>query len=148
LPQLPNIHWLGGKDYQDLPSYISGWDVAFMPFALNESTRFISPTKTPEFLAAGLPVVSTPVADVVRPYGESGLVEIAGSAEQVSAAIDKVMRRQSPAWRKKVDDHLSNMSWDSTWGRMLELISSPRSGNLDISRAALVQAALARPANV
>src|SRR5215204_3870526 len=77
LPQRANIHWLGGKSYSDLPRYLSGWDVGFMPFALNESTRFISPTKTPEFLAAGVPVVSTPITDVVRPYGEKGLVEIA-----------------------------------------------------------------------
>src|SRR3712207_4223372 len=76
LPQRPNIHWLGGKSYADLPRYLFGWDVGFMPFALNEATRFISPTKKPEFLAAGVPVVSTPINDVVRPYGEKGLVEI------------------------------------------------------------------------
>jgi len=60
LPQRQNIHWLGSKSYDELPAYLSGWDVGFMPFALNEATRYISPTKTPEFLAAGLPVVSTP----------------------------------------------------------------------------------------
>ena len=70
LPRLPNIHWLGGKTYDELPAYLAGWDVGFMPFALNEATRYISPTKTPEFLAAGMPVVSTPITDVVRPYGE------------------------------------------------------------------------------
>ena len=77
------MHWLGGKTYQELPAYIAGWDVGIMPFALNEATRYISPTKTPEFLAAGLPVVSTAIHDVIKPYGESGLVEIAGSAEQL-----------------------------------------------------------------
>ena len=76
LPRYPNIHWLGGRDYKQLPDYMSGWDAAFMPFALNESTRFISPTKTPEFLAAGLPVCSTPITDVVSPYGDLGLVAI------------------------------------------------------------------------
>ena len=55
LPRSPNLHWLGAKSYAELPAYLSGWDAGFMPFALNESTRFISPTKTPEFLAAGLP---------------------------------------------------------------------------------------------
>ena len=57
LPRLANIHYLGGKSYDELPAYIGGWDVAMMPFALNESTRYISPTKTPEYLAAGRPVV-------------------------------------------------------------------------------------------
>ncbi|MDQ4061394.1 MAG: glycosyltransferase, partial [Pseudomonadota bacterium] len=70
LPRRPNVHWLGGKTYDELPAYLAGWDLGFMPFALNESTRYISPTKTPEFLAAGVPVVSTPITDVVRPYGE------------------------------------------------------------------------------
>ena len=82
LPQRPNIHWLGGKSYNELPHYLAGWDVGFMNFALNEATKFISPTKTPEFLAAGVPVVSTPITDVVRPYGEKGLVEIAKDASR------------------------------------------------------------------
>ena len=83
LPRRSNIHYLGMKTYDQLPAYLSGWDVALLPFALNESTRFISPTKTPEYLAAGCPVVSTPVRDVVRPYGERGFVAIAQTAERV-----------------------------------------------------------------
>src|SRR3954447_9720194 len=70
LPRRPNIHYLGPKTYAELPGYLSGWDVALMPFAMNESTQFISPTKTPEYLAGGKPVVSTPVKDVVRTYGD------------------------------------------------------------------------------
>ena len=66
LPRAANIHWLGQRAYGDLPTFMAGWDVALMPFALNAATRFISPTKTPEYLAAGCPVVSTPVRDVVR----------------------------------------------------------------------------------
>src|SRR5690606_3587893 len=66
LPRRDNIHYLGGKDYSELPAYLSGWDVAMMPFAKNESTRFISPTKTPEYLAGGRAVVSTSITDVVR----------------------------------------------------------------------------------
>jgi glycosyltransferase involved in cell wall biosynthesis len=61
LPQLPNVHMLGGKSYEELPHYVSGWDIALIPFAINESTKFISPTKTPEYLASGVPVVSTPI---------------------------------------------------------------------------------------
>jgi len=67
LPHRQNIHYLGPKTYKDLPAYIAGWD-ALLPFARNSSTRFISPTKTPEYLAAGKPVVSTSICDVVRPY--------------------------------------------------------------------------------
>lgn len=52
LPRRENIHYLGTKSYKDLPHYLSGWDIAIIPFAINESTRYISPTKTPEYLAA------------------------------------------------------------------------------------------------
>jgi hypothetical protein len=72
LPRPPDLHSLGGKNYAELLACLSGWDAGFMPFPLNECTRFISLTKTPEFLAAGLPVVSTPVLDVVRDWGEAG----------------------------------------------------------------------------
>ena len=81
LPQAKNIHYLGRKEYAELPAYLAGWDVALMPFAINEATRFISPTKTPEYLAAGRPVVSTPVADVVRQYGDVEGVIIADDAD-------------------------------------------------------------------
>ena len=70
LPTNRNIHFIGMRDYKELPGYLAGWDIAMMPFALNESTKFISPTKTPEFLAAGKPVVSTSIHDVVHPYGD------------------------------------------------------------------------------
>ena len=122
LPKLPNLHWLGGKSYQELPAYISGWDVGIMPFALNEATRFISPTKTPEFLAAGVPVVSTAIHDVIKPYGENGLVEIAASAEQLVGKAQMLMERPREAWLERVDRHLANGSWDSTWAAMQRLI--------------------------
>ena len=80
LPRHANIHYLGGKTYKELPAYLAGWDVAILPFAHNESTRFISPTKTPEYLAAGKPVVSTSITDVVRPYGIQKMVRIADDA--------------------------------------------------------------------
>ena len=83
LPKRPNIHYLGGKTYAQLPAYLSGWDVALMPFAMNESTQFISPTKTPEYLAGGKPVVSTPIRDVVRHYGQLEGVKIASTAGRV-----------------------------------------------------------------
>jgi glycosyltransferase involved in cell wall biosynthesis len=122
LPQRPNIHWLGPKKYDELPAYLSGWDVGFMPFALNESTRFISPTKTPEFLAAGVPVVSTPITDVVRPYGQKNLVEIAGNAVEVVAAAERLLARPKGPWLQRVDRQLATGSWDATWTAMRRLI--------------------------
>lgn len=122
LPRASNIHWLGGKSYSELPTYVGGWDVGFMPFAHNESTRFISPTKTPEFLASGIPVVSTSITDVVRPYGEAGLVEIADTAPDVVAKVELAMERERAPWLDRVDRHLANTSWDKTWRSMQTLV--------------------------
>lgn len=122
LPKLDNIHYLGAKSYDDLPDYIGGWDVAMMPFALNDSTKFISPTKTPEYLAAGRPVVSTAIRDVVRPYGESGLVRIAATAGEFVAAIDQALIEDLAEHRRKSAEFLETMSWDKTYEAMSELI--------------------------
>lgn len=124
LPQRENIHYLGGKSYQDLPAYIAGWDVALLLFAQNESTKFISPTKTPEYLAAGKPVVSTPIKDVVSPYGELGLVRIANNAQEFVAATEDLLKAEATRkqWLQTVDEFLSTMSWDETWARMSRLI--------------------------
>jgi UDP-galactopyranose mutase len=124
LPRLANIHWLGMKDYRDLPAYFAGWDVGIMPFALNDATRFISPTKTPEYLAAGLPVVSTPIRDVVRPYGELGLVRIGRSTEEfIDAAEQAMVQDMSIKWRQRSDEFLKSLSWDSVWIEMDGLIA-------------------------
>jgi UDP-galactopyranose mutase len=93
-----------------------------MPFAINEATRFISPTKTPEFLAAGVPVISTPITDVVRPFGERGLVEIAGDPASFVGKAARLMRRPKERWLAAVDRHLATTSWDKTWARMSELV--------------------------
>lgn len=122
LPAAPNIHWLGGKSYRELPAYLGGWDIGLMPFALNESTRFISPTKTPEFLASGLPVLSTAIADVVSPYGESGLVDIVSDAAELAAGLDRLRTRPRARWLSAVDAHLAGMSWNQTWGAMQRLV--------------------------
>ena len=123
LPRRENIHYLGGKKYDELPDYIAGWDVAMMPFALNDSTRFISPTKTPEYLAAGRPVVSTPIRDVVRPYGEEGLVHIASTPEQFVTAIEVAMAENSDDRMKSVREFMKEMSWDKTHMNMSDLIN-------------------------
>jgi UDP-galactopyranose mutase len=118
LPLRPNLHWLGSKSYHELPSYLAGWDVAMMPFARCDATRFISPTKTPEYLAAGKPVVSTSITDVVKPYGREGLAWIADNAGDFSAAIDEALRSDGAARRAHADAFLAGMSWDRTWSAM------------------------------
>lgn len=122
LPRRANIHYLGSKSYAELPAYLSGWDVAMLPFARNDATRFISPTKTPEYLAAGRPVVSTSIRDVIRPYGEQGLVHIADTAEEFVGAVEAAMTTNMQERLREVDAFLSQTSWDRTWGRMTELI--------------------------
>ncbi|MCY7358064.1 MAG: glycosyltransferase family 1 protein [Rudanella sp.] len=118
LPQEPNVHYLGMKDYKQLPAYFSNWDVAILPFALNESTRFISPTKTPEYLSAGLPVVSTPIRDVIRTYGAPDFVQIADSADAFEQAIERVLSYQHTTNWEAIDSLLAENSWDCTWAEM------------------------------
>jgi UDP-galactopyranose mutase len=118
LPRRANLHWLGGKSYAELPRYLAGWDVAMLPFARNASTRFISPTKTPEYLAAGVPVVSTSITDVVRPYGREGLAWIADTAPDFAAAIDQALASDRAARLGHADAFLADLSWDRTWAEM------------------------------
>ena len=123
LPRRTNIHWLGMRAYADLPRYFAGCDAGIMPFALNDSTRFISPTKTPEYLAAGLPVVSTAIRDVIRPYGELGLVHIGGTPDEFINVSEKAMSRDmGMKWRERADDFLTTLSWDAVWEGMNRLI--------------------------
>ena len=137
LPRRANIHYLGGKKYDELPQYLAGWDVALMPFAINESTKFISPTKTPEYLAAGKPVVSTAIRDVVRPYGQEGLVEIASTAEEFVAAAEQLLQGiRSKDWIDRVDAFLAERSWDTTWLEMKQLIAEARADEPAVSTQA------------
>jgi UDP-galactopyranose mutase len=124
LPRRPNIHYLGGKKYAELPRYLAGWDVALMPFAVNEATKFISPTKTPEYLSGGVPVVSTPITDVVRSYGHLDAVAIATTAEEFVAACDAAlaMRAAGTQWLNDADKLLADNSWDNTFKAMSKLV--------------------------
>lgn len=135
LPRLDNVHYLGSKSYKELPSYLAGWDVAMMPFARNESTRFISPTKTPEYLAAGRPVVSTSIRDVVRPYEEIGLARIADTPHNFVAAVEAAMREDAAERLAKSDKFLAQNSWDRTWRRMSQLIDGAVQMRLETARA-------------
>ncbi|MFL5285242.1 MAG: glycosyltransferase family 1 protein [Rhodopila sp.] len=126
LPQADNIHYLGGKDYRDLPVYLSNWNVALMPFARNDATHFISPTKTPEYLAGGKPVVSTPIPDVVRHYGHATAVRIAASAEDFIKGVEEMLllSEQPVSWLPKTDEMLAASSWNNIWDRMSGLITA------------------------
>jgi glycosyltransferase involved in cell wall biosynthesis len=119
LPRAANLHWLGQKSYGELPSYLAGWRCGIMPFALNESTRFISPTKTPEYLAAGLPLVSTDIKDVTSPYGTLGLVTIARTPAQFAEAVLETLQPGHEADRiARADQFLADKSWDRTFSEM------------------------------
>ena len=135
LPRFENIHYLGGKTYDELPRYLACWDVAIIPFAMNESTRYISPTKTPEYLAAGKPVISTPIKDVVSPYGDNNLVHIASNAEQfISCGENILSRNDNVAWLRKVDAFLAGNSWDRTWSQMVRHIESKITDTINLQQ--------------
>jgi UDP-galactopyranose mutase len=144
LPKRPNIHYLGGKTYAALPAYLSGWDVALMPFAMNESTQFISPTKTPEYLAGGKPVVSTPIKDVVRHYGQLDGVQIAATPDEFVAACERALelsRNPESGWLAEADLLLSATSWNTTQARMNGIIAELLGLRTTVTSPALLVAA-------
>jgi glycosyltransferase involved in cell wall biosynthesis len=121
LPRLPNIHYLGQRQYADLPGYVKGFDVCIMPFALNAATRFISPTKTLEYMAAHKPIVSTPVADVVGAYGD--IVAIAGDPEAFVGAAERALAETPEARAGRLEREralLAASAWDAIARRMDE----------------------------
>ncbi|HYY55576.1 MAG TPA: glycosyltransferase [Candidatus Dormibacteraeota bacterium] len=122
LPCRPNVRYLGPRSYRDLPAYLAGWDVALLPFARNAATKHISPTKTPEYLAGGAPVVSTSIRDVVDPYGRRGLVRIADTATDFVAACEAAMAEARRARLARVDRFLAGRSWDRTWREMRAIV--------------------------
>lgn len=124
LPRAANLHYLGQKPYSELPLYLAGWEVALMPFALNEATKFISPTKTPEYLASGRPVVTTPIKDVVRHYGTVPGVFVAGDAQSFARACDNALalKQGGTGWLAPIDAILTGSSWDETFLAMRSLL--------------------------
>ena len=144
LPKRHNIHYLGGKTYDQLPCYLSGWDVALMPFAMNESTQFISPTKTPEYLAGGKPVVTTPIKDVVRHYGALEGVKVASTPQEFVAACEEALelaKNPESDWLAEADLMLSASSWDTTQARMAGLIADIMGTRTGATNPALLVAA-------
>lgn len=131
LPSAPGIHWLGARPYEALPAYLAGWDVALLPLVVNEATHLLGPASTPEYLAAGRPVVSAPLRDVVQPYGELGLVHVAGSANDFVRVVEACLAEETgpvaghrrAVRHARIDGFLSQTSWDGTWARIESLLA-------------------------
>ncbi|MFN3792710.1 glycosyltransferase [Massilia sp.] len=129
LPKQPNVHYMGQRSYDQLPKFLAGWDVCLLPFAMNDSTKFISPTKVLEYMAAELPAVSTPITDVKVPYGD--VVAVAATPEEFIAACERQLAQseaERQAMAKRMREVVANTSWDLTASRMHELIESAVSG--------------------
>jgi UDP-galactopyranose mutase len=131
LPQRPNIHYLGQRTYEELPRYLAGWDVCLLPFARNDATRFISPTKTLEYMAAELPIVSTPITDVAEPYGE--IVYLGGTPAEFAAAAEAALAA-GPVERarraRQMRMVLAGTSWDVTVSAMEKLLAEAMAGRV------------------
>lgn len=124
LPQYLNLHYLGQRGYQELPSYLAGWDICTLPFARNDSTRFISPTKILEYMVAERPIVSTPITDVAEPYGE--IVYLGDTSEAFIGACEQALasgEAERGVRAEKMRAVLAQTSWDRTAQAMEQLIS-------------------------
>ena len=134
LPRGPNIHYFGQQPYERLPEFLAGWSVCLLPFALNDATRFISPTKTLEYMAAGKPIVSTAIRDVAQPY--SHLVEIADSPASFVAACERLLALDSDARAAlagRMREAIAGTSWETTAARMRALIENVYSDPQELS---------------
>jgi UDP-galactopyranose mutase len=125
LPQHPNIHSFGQRSYEELPRYLAGWDVCLLPFARNDATRFISPTKTLEYMAAELPIVSTPITDVAQPYGD--IVYLGSTPEEFIAACEAALSAGPEERAERAEQMrrvLAGTSWDVTVRAMEKLLTA------------------------
>ncbi len=118
----PNFHWLGPKPYAELPGYLRGFDVAIMPWVQSELTAHISPTKTPEYLAGGKPVVSVPIRDVERNYGD--IVLFGNTPEAFIAAAEQALAQRDRDWAATILDHPHAKTWDQIAREMDDLIAA------------------------
>ena len=134
LPQGPNIRWLGQRQYADLPSYVKGFDVCLMPFALNEATEYINPTKTLEYMAAGKPIVSTAVSDVVHHF--TPVVAVAENADDFVTATALALSAPDVAMIARGLEQARANTWESIVARMDRIVREAlRSGSDRLSAA-------------
>jgi hypothetical protein len=144
LPRADNVHYMGQRNYDELPKFLAGWDVCLLPFAMNDSTKFISPTKVLEYMAAEKLSVSTPITDVKVPYGD--VVAIASTADEFIAACERMLAATADEKAKMVErmrEIVANTSWDKTATRMHELISTTAPGKARSGAAAVLEAGTA-----
>ena len=123
LPRRANIHWLGQRSYEELPAYLAGWDVSLLPFARNDATRFISPTKTLEYMVVARPIVSTPITDVAVPYRD--IVYLGGTPAEFVAACEAALDSSAAERAHRalgMRQVLARTSWDATAAAMEQLI--------------------------
>ena len=120
LPQAANIHWLGQRQYAELPAHVKGFDVCLMPFALNEATEYINPTKTLEYMAAGKPIVSTAISDVVHNF--TPVVAVADSPAEFVAAVSAAIERPNAELIARGLEQARANSWESIVSRMERII--------------------------
>jgi glycosyltransferase involved in cell wall biosynthesis len=142
LPQSENIHWLGQRQYAELPAHVKGFDVCLMPFALNEATEYINPTKTLEYMAAGKPIVSTAISDVVHNF--TPVVAVANSPTEFVAAVRSAIERPSGELIARGLEQARANSWESIVSRMERIIRDAM--RTRASRAERTLADRARPA--
>lgn len=120
LARAPNIFYLGMKSYESLPQYLAAFNIAMMPFALNDSTKYISPTKTLEYMAAGKPIISTAIKDVERDY--SHCIPIISTAEEFAAAIKELLNTNNQEYQQDYNKILDRTSWDNTANSMIQIL--------------------------
>jgi glycosyltransferase involved in cell wall biosynthesis len=124
LPQRKNIYYLGGRNYSELPNYLKSFDIAMMPFALNKSTEFISPTKTLEFMAAKKPIISTAITDVAEVYPKE--VTIVQNSLEFTSAIRSYLNESASARRlrqRQQTNVVEKTSWDRTVAEMEKMMN-------------------------
>jgi UDP-galactopyranose mutase len=122
LPQRPNLHWLGAREPDAIPGYLTGWDAALLPYRCDPSTRLLNPIQSLEYLAAGLPVVATSLRDVAQRFGERGVINMADGAAETVVTLAAVLRGDPEPQRRQAELVLAGTSWDRSFGRIKLLV--------------------------
>jgi glycosyltransferase involved in cell wall biosynthesis len=115
-PQRSNLHWLGGRDYEQLPGFVKGLDVCLMPFARNEATEFINPTKALEYMATGRPIVSTAIEDVILQFSE--VVDVAHSRAEFISACERALAKPNVGAIERGLELAGRNSWEAIVERL------------------------------
>lgn len=150
LPSCPNIRWLGGKAYGDLPRYMAGWDIAIAPLVMDDEARLFCPEETAQYLAAGLPVVTTPIPETLLHYGALDAVQTAHTWGAFLGACEGGLKlaARGTAWRQDADKVLAGMDWDEVFARMSALVDlalMARRAAISPLSAPAIRAAPAKP---